>query len=338
MKRMWLIPVILVLSLTVFAGGTAETPTVATEDPVVIKLGHSGTLDGLHGIASTKFKELAESYSNGRIEVQIYPNNQLGGEQEMFQGARVGTLEMTDGAVNNLTPFAPAVGFLSFPYMFETQDQAYTILDGDIGQQLKETVIDQAGVRILGFLEGGFRVLTNSRRPVRNIGDLEGLKIRVPGNEIMIDTWKAFGINPTPLPWPETFTALQQRTVDGQENPYWVIWEENFNEVQKYVTEVRYLMWLGPLVIGENFFQTLPEDLQDIVVRAGREAVDHQRSVMTERNEQFRRELIERGMEMIEPEDEDEWIRRAKSIWPKFYESIGGRELVDKIEEIKKSM
>ena len=327
----------------VFAGGAQEEASgggqpADVEETIVIKYGHSGTLEGLHGVASTKFQELAEEYSDGRIDVRLFPNNQLGSEQEAFQGARIGTLEMTDGAVNNLTPFAPAVGFLSFPYMFETRDQAYTILDGEIGEELQRIVIEQAGVRILGFLEGGFRVLTNSVRPVTAIDQLQGLRIRVPNNSIMVDTWKAFGINPTALPWPEVFTALQQGTVDGQENPYWVAWEENFNEVQDYITEIHYLMWLGPMVIGEDFFQSLPSDLQDVVVRAARDAVAYERQTMTDRNQRFREELQNRGMEIYKLEDEEVWIERAKTVWPKYYEDIGGKELIDMIEEIKSSM
>ncbi len=338
-KKALIVSVFLVCAVFVFAGGSQEAEvSEASAEPIVIKYGHSGTLEGLHGIASTKFKELAEEYSGGRIEVQIFPGNQLGSEQEAFQGARLGTLEMTDGAVNNLTPFAPAVGFLSFPYMFETREQAYAILDGEIGADLREIVIDQAGVRILGFLEGGFRVLTNSVRPVSKIDDLPGLRIRTPNNSIMVDSWKAFGINPTALPWPEVFTALQQGTVDGQENPYWVIWEENFNEVQDYITEVHYLMWLGPMVIGEEFFQSLPEDLQDVVTRAAADAVAFERQTMTDRNARFRDELIERGMVISELEDEAVWIERAKSVWPKYYSDIGGQEMIDRIEEAKASM
>ena len=338
MKSVIVLGVLALTSMTVFANGEREAgDMVDSSGSVVIKFGHSGTLEGLHGVASTKFKELAQRYSDGRIDVQIFPNNQLGSEQEMFQGARLGTLEMTDGAVNNLTPFAPAVGFLSFPYMFETREQAYAILDGEIGAELQSIVIEQAGVRILGFLEGGFRVLTNSVRPVRTIDDLAGLRIRTPNNAIMIDAWQAFGINPTALPWPEVFTALQQGTVDGQENPYWVIWEENFDEVQDYVTEVQYLMWLGPLVIGEEFYQSLPTDLQEIVVRAAEEAVAYERQTMIERNARFREELIARGMEMYALEDEAVWIERARTVWPNYYEDVGGRDLIDRIDEIKAS-
>lgn len=340
MKSVIVLGIFALASMTVFANGARETGAgdmVDSSGSVVIKFGHSGTLEGLHGVASTKFKELAQRYSDGRIDVQIFPNNQLGSEQEMFQGVRLGTLEMTDGAVNNLTPFAPAVGFLSFPYMFETREQAYAILDGEIGAELQSIVIEQAGVRILGFLEGGFRVLTNSVRPVRTIDDLAGLRIRTPNNAIMINAWQAFGINPTALPWPEVFTALQQGTVDGQENPYWVIWEENFDEVQDYVTEVHYLMWLGPLVIGEEFYQSLPTDLREIVVRAAEEAVAYERQTMIERNARFREELIARGMEMYALEDEAVWIERARTVWPNYYEDVGGRDLIDRIDEIKAS-
>ena len=328
----------------VFAGGQQEATESgqgeAVEKTIVIKYGHSGTFEGLHGIASTKFKELAEKYSNGRIEVQLYPGNQLGSEQEAFQGARVGNPQMTDGAVNNLTPFAPAVGFCSFPYMFETKEQAYKILDmeGDIGQELQKTVIDQAGVRILGFLEGGYRMLTNSKRSVDEMSDLKGLKIRVPNNTIMIDTWKQFGINPTAMAWTEVFTALQQKTIDGQENPPWVIWEEGFYDVQKYITELHYLMWLGPMVIGEDFFQSLPSDMQEVVTKAAREAVQYERDVIGKRNDKFLQDLQGKGMEVVEPANEQDWIDVAKTIWPKYYGDIGGKELVEKIEMMKKNM
>lgn len=339
----WAMVLMLVLSAgVVFAGGQqeAQTDQEADQEKIVIKYGHSGTLEGLHGIASTKFKELAEQYSDGRIEVQLYPGNQLGSEQEAFQGARVGNPQMTDGAVNNLTPFAPAVGFCSFPYMFETKEQAYAILDmeGEIGKELQQTVIDQAGVRILGFLEGGFRMLTNSKRAVDEMSDLKGLKIRVPNNSIMIDTWKQFGINPTAMAWTEVFTALQQKTIDGQENPPWVIWEESFYEVQKYITELHYLMWLGPMVIGEDFYQSLPADMQEVVTRAAREAVEYERQVIGDRNAKFLEQLKEKGMVVVEPKNEQQWIDAAKSIWPKYYDDIGGKALVEKIEAMKADM
>lgn len=316
----------------VHARGAAEAPA---DDVVTIRYGHSGSFEGLHGVASTKFKELAEQYSNGRIQVQLFPHNQLGSEQEAFQGARLGTPEMTDGAVNNLTPFAPAVGFLTFPYMFSSREEAFAILDGEVGDELQEIVIQQAGVRILGFLEGGYRNLTTRGRAVRRIEDLQGLTIRVPNNSIMIDTWRAFGIDPAPLPWPETFTALQQRTADGQENPFWVIWEESFDEVQDYITEMGYLMWLGPMVIGEDFFQSLPADLQDVVERAAMEAVQHEREVISERNQGFRAELIERGMEVVQLEDEHIWEERARGIWSRYFDDIGGPEMIERLEEVK---
>jgi TRAP-type transport system periplasmic protein len=339
MKKLLILFVLVLFSTSiVFAIGEEGSQE---DQKIVIRYGHSGTFEGLHGVASTKFKELAEKYSDGRIEVQRYPGNQLGSEQEAFQGARIGSPEMTDGAVNNLTPFAPSVGFCTFPYMFETKEQAYKILDmnSEIGIELREKVINEAGVRILGFLEGGFRMLTNSKRPVETMDDLKGLKIRVPNNAIMIDAWRQFGINPTATAWTETFTALQQKTVDGQENPPWVIWEENFNEVQKYITKMHYLMWLGPMVIGEDFYQSLPEDLKGVVNQAAAEAVDYEREVINKRNEEFLRELVEeRGMIINELKDEDKWIAAAKEIWPKYYEDIGGKELVEKIEIIKSNM
>jgi TRAP-type C4-dicarboxylate transport system substrate-binding protein len=167
------------------------------------------------------------------------------------------------------------------------------------------------------------------------LDDLQGQKIRVSPNNIAIDTFKAWGIDPIPMAWAEVFSALQQGVIDGQENPYTTAISSNFYEVQDYITEIHYMMWTGPLLVSERFYQGLPEDLQDAVDRAGIEAANYERELSAQLTEEAKNELVELGMELLgPPEDEVEWQEKARANWPDFYEDIGGEEWALEAQEI----
>ena len=188
-----------------------------------------------------------------------------------------------------------------------------------------------AGVRIVGWAYSGFRVLTNSKRPVKTLADLQGLIIRVPKNEIMIATYQAWGVNPTPMAWSETFTALQQGVVDGQDNPYITIHAMKFYEVQKYITNIRYIFSLEPLIVSEAVFQKQTADVQKAILEAGEEATRHSEAYSST-EDKIKKELAAKGMEITDPaDDEKEWIEKATTaVWPKFYDSIGGKDKLDR--------
>ena len=175
-----------------------------------------------------KFAEEVERLSGGKHKVKLFLNGQLGSEQDTVNDAAMGTLDMSLLAINNITPFSPTVGIFTLPYVILSLDDAVTLTQGPVGQELMENTIRDAGVRILGWTYTGFRVLTNSKKPVRTVADLDGLHIRVPKNEIMLDTYKSWGINAVPMAWAETFTALQQKVVDGQDNPYLTVHSMKF--------------------------------------------------------------------------------------------------------------
>jgi TRAP-type C4-dicarboxylate transport system substrate-binding protein len=202
---------------------------------------------------------------------------------------------------------------------------------------LNERLIEEAGVRALGLMEKGFRVLTTNK-PVETIDDLSGLKIRVSPNDIAIKTFQAWGIEPLPMDWAEVFPALQQRVIDGQENPYTTAISSRFFEVQSDITEIHYMMWTGPLLISERAFAKYPEDIQQALVRAGREAVDYGRQVSSDLTEQAKTELVEKGMTLHgAPKDEEKWEAAAQALWPQFYAQIGGEEWANQAIEIIKS-
>ncbi|MDP5217980.1 TRAP transporter substrate-binding protein [Ruegeria sp. 2205SS24-7] len=279
------------------------------------------------------FKAALEELSGGKHTATLFLNGQLGSEQDTVNDAAIGTLDMSLLAINNITPFSPTVGVFTLPYVILSLEDAEKLTQGPIGQELIENTINDAGVRIIGWTYTGFRRLTNSKKPVKSVADLEGLVIRVPKNEIMIDTYKAWGISPTPMAWSETFAGLQTKVVDGQDNPYTTINAMKFYEVQKYVTNIRYIFSIEPLIISEQVFQELSAEDQEIVLEAGKAATQASADFLRAKEAEIKEILIEKGMEIVDPEnDEAEFIELATTaVWPKFYESIGGVEKLNAV-------
>ena len=280
----------------------------------------------------TTFAKSFEQKTGGKHKVDLFPNGQLGSEEDTINNASMGVLDFSILAVNNITPFSPTVGLLTMPYVIQSADDAKKLTLGEVGKELTENTIRDAGVRIVGWAYSGFRVLTNSKKPVKTLDDLKGLVIRVPKNEIMIASYQAWGINPTPMSWSETFTGLQQRVVDGQDNPYITVSAMKFYEVQKYITNVRYIFSLEPLVVSESVFKDQKPEVQKAILDAGREATEHSFKYLLETEEKIKKDLVARGMQITEPADgEKEWIAKATTtVWPKFYKSIGGKEKLDR--------
>jgi len=297
-----------------------------------LKIGMGDTLDSDQGWLATRFKEIVEANSNGKYKVELFPAGQLGDEQKMVKDARRGSIDGAVVAINNITPFSKSVGVLTLPYLIQNFNDAVKVTTGDLGAKWQSFLIKEAGVRPLGWSYANFRVLTNSKRPVKKLADLKGLKLRVPKNPIMIETWKALGAEPIPMAWPETFTAMQQGVVDGQDNPHVVNFAFKFYEVQKYTSEVHYNFALQPLVIGEKFFSSLSAEDQAMIIRAGLEAQQFNLLTAVSVAEKAKQNMISKGVEHMEIEDEDQWAKLAmEKVWPKFYDSIGGKAAADEV-------
>jgi tripartite ATP-independent transporter DctP family solute receptor len=305
-------------SVLLAAGAEAKDFKIAVGD------GAGGTQEAL----GRAFIEALEENTGGAHSATLFLNGQLGDEQDTVNEAAIGTLDFSILAINNITPFSPSVGTLTMPYVILSLEDAVTLTQGPIGQELVENTIRDAGVRIIGWAYSGFRVLTNSSRPVESVEDLKGLVIRVPRNEIMIATYKAWGVNPTPMAWSETFAGLQQKVVDGQDNPYITVYAMKFDEVQSYVTNLRYIFSIEPLIVSEAVFQDMSEDEQQAVLAAGEAATKASEEFLRAQESSIKEELVSRGMQINDPANgEQEFIDLAtKAVWPQFYDSIGGVE------------
>jgi len=319
------------VGLMVLLGAIFIVPISAFAEKT-LKIGLGDPLESDQGVLALRFKEIVESASGGRYKVDLYPTGQLGDEQKMVKDARRGSIDGAVVAINNITPFSKSVGVLTLPYLIQSFDDAVKATTGDLGNQWREILSKEAGVRLLGWGYSNFRVLTNSKKPVATLADLKGLKIRVPKNAIMIETWKALGAEPIPMAWPETFTAMQQKVVDGQDNPHVINYSMKFYEVQNYTSEVHYLFSLQPLVIGEKFFNSLSPEDQAMFTRAGIEAQQYNLLFSVTAAETAKQNMISKGVAHNEIEDEDQWSKIAmEQVWPKFYDSVGGKPAVDEV-------
>ncbi|WP_028022132.1 TRAP transporter substrate-binding protein [Enterovibrio calviensis] len=297
-----------------------------------MKVGMGDPIESDQGAYAIRFQQLVEFYSDGDIKIKLYPGGALGSETEMVQNTRLGSLDMALVGIGNVTPFSKKLGALTMPYLITNSSDAVVITTGELGEYWNTLATKEAGVNILGWTYSNFRHLTNSKRPVRNLEDVNGLKVRVPQNSIMLKSWEVFGANPIAMAWTETFTALQQKVVDGQDNPYIVNNTMKFYEVQPYLTEVHHQYSLQPLLIGNRTMDKLSDEQRAILNRAGLEAQQYALVFQMTEAENAKQNMIANGVEVFTLEDEDKWISLAKEkVWPEFYEDIGGKESFDDV-------
>lgn len=308
----------------------AATTQAAEYKKMTIRAATANPLGSLHVTAIEKFKEIVEKESGGAITVQTFYGGSMGDEQANVKQLRTEELHLTVVACGNLTPFAPRASLFILPYIFPTLDNAYTLFNNSafmIGQA--DQIAKESAARPLSWLVGGYRVLTNSKRPVRTMADLQGLKIRVPAVEIQLDAFRSWGVEPHPLAWTETFNGLQQGVVDGQENPHGINRDQKFWEVQQYVSDLHYMLWVGPILVSERWYKKLPDDTRALVNKAAIEAAHYEWKWSEADVEKALKQCIKHGMMLDTLQDEDQWITKARGIWPKFFSKVGGQAVVD---------
>ncbi len=300
-----------------------------------LRVGMGDPLDSDQGAFALRFKEIVEGLSNGNVTVELFPNGALGTETEMLQNARMGTLDIAIVGVGNAVPFVKELGALSMPYLLQTPYDVAKVTTGELNRMWNEYAIKNGGFKIIGWTYSNFRFITNSKRPIKTLADVKGLKIRVPHNQIILETFKAWGANPVPMDWSETFTALQQGVLDGQENPYIVNYTSKFHEVQKYLTEVHYQYSLQPMIIGIKTFDKMDKELQAIVLQAALEAQMYGLLFQTLEAGNAKAGMQAGGIEVSMLEDEEEWKKIAiETVWPKMYDAVGGKEVVEKVQKV----
>lgn len=278
-------------------------PADVQAGPTVIKLGHADPEDvytSKKGAAARVFKDIVEAESSGAIQVNLFPAGQLGGERELIESTKLGTIQMclVSGAIAGY--YKPAM-VLDIPYLFSSAPVAWKVLDGPFGDKMAADLLKKTGLLNLAYGETGFRNFTNSKRPLKSPADMKGLKIRVMETPLYITMVKSLGAAPTPIAWPEVYTSLQQGVVDGQENPVSVILYAKFSEVQKYITLDGHAYGADFFLFNQRAFKKLTPDQQGIVKRAGIVAGNVGRSIQQLGSAMGVAELTKQGMQVYAP-------------------------------------
>ncbi|NLW80920.1 MAG: TRAP transporter substrate-binding protein [Desulfovibrionales bacterium] len=321
MKKIMSVCLVCVFVLCMSVGFAAAAGKI----PVIVASSVDTSEQNYMNLTYNRFTELANKYSNNAFEFKLFPSMQLGDEQESVRGMQQGTIQIAMLATNNFAVFAPSCGWVNMPYLFDSLEQFRQLVDA-MWDQHNEWAIKEGGSRALAILDIGFRQLTTSAKyPVRTLQDAKGIKIRTPQNPLMVSTFKALGLNPTAVSFAETFNALQQGVVDGQEGCFNNVVTLKFYEAQKYATEINYSVHSANIITSEKWLQGLTDTQRNALVRAGREAMEYERTKVAGMLETDNKLMKEHGMELLGTvKDIDEWIRLGRTAWPKCYEVIGG--------------
>lgn len=279
-------------------GATLLGSHAATAADYTLKFGHLANEQNIWNQAALKFKELVEANSDGRIEVQVFPNEQLGSEMDVINSIQLGTADMTITG-ESLQNWAPKAAMMAVPYLFRDADHMRKAVEGDVGKQIEAQITERTGLVPLAWFERGPRELT-SNRPIKTPDDLDGLRIRVPNVPLFVDTWEALGARPTPMAFSEVFTSLQQNTIEAQENPLSLIESASFNEVQQYVDMTDHVRSWIYVVIGKQKLESMPDDLQTVVRDAASEMQSYEEKLFVEDQQRLEQALKDKGMEFVE--------------------------------------
>lgn len=294
----------------------------------VVKLGH--VLDTKHPyhMGSEFFAKRAKELTNGRIEVQVYPSSQLGNERELAEGMQIGTVDMAAVTTAVTSRFVKELEIFNLPFLFRDFQHLYKVLDSKFGEEMN-VATQKKGLRILGWWVGGSRSIY-ARRPISDLASMKGLKIRTMETPLIIATWKALGLIPTPIPFSEVYTALQQGVVDAGEGNVISYESMKFDEVAPYVSHIKYLITVELVLISENFFKSLSPDLQSALVQAGKESVQAERKVNEEAENKIVEILNNKKRTVVSP-DLEPFVKAVQPIYEQYGKTIG----MDKIKWIQ---
>ncbi|OPF64551.1 TRAP transporter substrate-binding protein [Hydrogenophaga sp. H7] len=323
---------------TLVATAALATVGIAAAQDKVIKFANQNAAGHPIVQGMEKFAEIVAAKSGGKIKVNVFPGGQLGSDQANVSALQGGTLEM---ASMNSGIFASQVKeFAAFdlPFMFANGKEADAVVDGPFGQKM-HAKLEEKGLVGLGYYELGFRNITNSKRPITKVEDIAGLKLRVIPNPINVDWVKALDANPTPLPWPEVYAALEQKAVDGQENPVATIWGAKLHEVQKYMTLTNHQYNPQSVVISKKFWDTLSADEKKIIGDAVAESTKFQRAQARASVASTVENLKKAGMTVSElaPGEQVKLVEKMKPVITKHAGAVGEATVSELLAELAKA-
>ncbi len=311
------------LALHVPSAGAAE---------YTLKFANPVPKDHSWGRAADEFAKLAAEATNGRVEVQVYHAGSLGKIREVLEMAKVGTVDFVLSGTGHVTGHVPQLGITVLPYLWKDTDTMFQALDGPFGQYLGE-LLEAKGFVVVGWWDNGFRHVSNNQRPIMNVDDMKGLKIRCLPAKVHVEFFKSLGAAPTPMGWTELYQALQQGVVDAQENPPAMVYLGKLYEVQKYYSLTSHVNEPGNVLMSKVTLNKLPKDLQLAVKVAVQKATIWQRAENQKDNEAVMQKLIDAGLKINDVPDATKaaFRKAAMAVYPEAVKGFGdqGKELTD---------
>lgn len=335
MKRVTTLVLMVVLAASmVFAAGQSEAKPA--EDKVFeATFAHVVRPTIAKGKAADMFADLVRERSNGRLDISVYPDSQLGNDREITEQMQLGDIQFNAPFTGVLPAFVPQTQLFDLPFAFSSSQGAYDAMHGAVGDILNPFLLEQ-GLRVLGYWDGGFKHITNNIRPVRTPADMKGMRIRVSQSPLLISQFAALGASGVDIAFAELYTALQQGTVDGQENTLANIFTRRFYEAQKYMTLTEHGYLGYAFLVAESFYQSLPDDLKKIVDDTAAEVSVWQWEQARIEDAEYLNQLRQTDIEILEltAAEKQAFLEATASVYDVFKDTVeGGDKLIEALEQ-----
>lgn len=316
---------LLTVGLTVVGMGAARA-----QPEIILKLAHNADTSEPGHVSSLELAEAVKTATNGRVEIQVFPNGQLGNERELIEGLLIGNVDIIKPQSGVLSNFVPESSILNLPYLFHDAEHMETVLSGPFVERLS-VIYSEKGFRLLGFHTTGVRHIM-SKTPITSISDLSGLKIRTIENPVHVSAFEAFGASATPIAYSEMYGALQTGVVDGADAANTNYYAKKFYEVAPYWAMVGWLTSLNPVIMSEQKFLSLPEEVQAILLQEGAKNGRDNRLLYAKSDAKVLEQLVDEGVKVTEP-DVAPFREAAVGTYDEFLKTDRERELLDLVQE-----
>jgi len=307
-----------VLSLIPFAASCSSEK--AAKKVFSIKFSHVTAVDTPKGKAAEFFKQELERISGGRVKVSVYPNSQLYRDNDAVSALLMNSVQIICPSTAKLTTIVPEFQVVDLPYLFPSRENVHAAFDGRLGSMLAE-LLEKKGYKLLSFWDGGYKQLGNNSRPIHKPSDAKGLKFRIMSSKVLSAQFLHIHANPQIMPFSEVYTALEQGVIDGQENTWFNMYTQKFNEVQKYITETDHGYLGYVLLTSRKFWNSLPPDLQESMTEAVKKATDYERKISLEIDRRDRKRILDAGeteITTLSGEEKNIWIETFRGMYSQY--------------------
>lgn len=330
-KSLILITVLVLVASFAFPNGSDEAAAEA-DQIYELKLGHVAEPDNPYALGATRFAEIMEERTDGKVKITIFPSSQLGNQQKLIESLILGSIDFALTTTAVLGQFEPDLLVFGYPYIFEDRNHAYAALD-TIGIEVAKN-LEPKGVKLLAFFENGIRHMINNKRPIYTPEDMEGLKMRVMTTPVYVELMKSLGADPTPMAFGEVYSACSTGTVDGLECPAVHLYQKRFFEVNRWISLTGHTYESEPLTISMQTWEKLPAEYQELMKEAVAEALDYSRALAREQEDGFFQKILDSDKTEIIEVDRSLFQKATESVWDTLATDTSG-DLIANIQALR---